>query len=644
MADIKITDLAAYTTPIGSDVLPVVDVVNDLTKKVSVTTLLGTVPTGSAASPSISFSGDSNTGIFRPGADQVAITTGGTQRLLIEDSGVTVPGNLTVSGTTTTIDTTTLVVEDKNIEIGKVSTPTDTTADGGGITLKGATDHTIVWTNSTDSWDFSEHLNIANAKEFRINGTKVIDATGLGSAVVGSSLTSVGTIATGVWNGTAIATAYIADDAVTAAKLADTAVTAGSYTAADITVDAQGRITAAASGTISTAEIADDAVTAAKLADTAVTPGSYTLSSITVDAQGRLTAAANGSVSVDKIAEGNTEAEVVDTGSDGHFKVTTEGNERLRIDNSGQLGLGTDSPSADLHVIGNAMLQGTGGTGEQSLFIGKSASVIPSTRGIAVAAAQNASADHDMVLKTSTGSSGLLERARITSAGNFGIGTTSAATKLDVQGGSIRSGNNSTTNTDWAFIGYNNGTASPTVYAQNLNDSGDVFMGVNSSAVTTLIGANGDADFSGALTKGSGSFKISHPLPAKAETHCLVHSFIEGPQADLIYRGYVSLVDGQATVNIDTAGRMTEGTFEALCTNVSCFTSNESDWTGVKGSVTGNVLTITAQDATATSKVSWMVVGERKDQHMIDTKWTDSDGRVITEPEKVVKALPDLEA
>ena len=136
----------------------------------------------------------------------------------------------------------------------------------------------------------------------------------------------------------------------------------------------------------------------------------------------------------------------------------------------------------------------------------------------------------------------------------------------------------------------------------------------------------------GSLSKGSGSFRIPHPL--KPETHELVHSFIEGPQADLIYRGHIQLVNGAATVNIDEAGRMSEGTFEALCTNVCCFTSNESDWTAVRGSVSGNILTIEAQDSTSTAEVCWMVVGERKDQHMIETDWTDENGRVITEPLK----------
>jgi hypothetical protein len=122
---------------------------------------------------------------------------------------LTVSGNLTISGTTTTISTQTLLVEDKNIELGVVGTPSNATADGGGITLKGTTDKTINWVDATDAWTFSEHVNIASAKEYRIAGTKVLDATSLGSGVTGSSLTSVGTIGTGTWQGTAIDKTYL---------------------------------------------------------------------------------------------------------------------------------------------------------------------------------------------------------------------------------------------------------------------------------------------------------------------------------------------------------------------------------------------------------------------------------------------------
>jgi hypothetical protein len=118
-----------------------------------------------------------------------------------------VGGNLTVNGSVTTINSTTITVDDKNLELASVESPTDTTADGAGITVKGTTDKTFNWLDATDSWTSSENLDLANGKAFYINGVSVLSGSTLGSGVTSSSLTSVGTITSGTWNGTAIAIA-----------------------------------------------------------------------------------------------------------------------------------------------------------------------------------------------------------------------------------------------------------------------------------------------------------------------------------------------------------------------------------------------------------------------------------------------------
>lgn len=139
----------------------------------------------------------------------------------------------------------------------------------------------------------------------------------------------------------------------------------------------------------------------------------------------------------------------------------------------------------------------------------------------------------------------------------------------------------------------------------------------------------------GSLTKGGGSFRIPHPLPSLMHTKDLAHSFIEGPQCDNLYRGKVDLVGGTATIDIDVKFGMTIGTFVALNRDIQCFTSNETGWTAVKGSVSGSTLTITAQDNTCTDTISWMVVGERQDPTVKALDITDADGNLIVEPDQI---------
>ena len=173
-----------------------------------------------------------------------------------------------------------------------------------------------------------------------------------------------------------------------------------------------------------------------------------------------------------------------------------------------------------------------------------------------------------------------------------------------------------------------------------LNDINTGFNNASADNIGFVVGGSQKAFLSASqfnvtgntVASGTKTFRVQHLLPSKKETHELVHASLEGPQLDLIYRGSVDLVGGSATVNIDTAAGMTDGTFVLLNTNVQCFTSNESGWTAIKGSVSANILTITAQDNDCTDTISWMVVGERQDQDILNNDMTDSDGKLIVEP------------
>ncbi len=121
---------------------------------------------------------------------------------------------------------------------------------------------------AADSID-TEHYAAGSVDTTALGNTSVTTAKLAADAVDGTKIAD-DSINSEHYVDASIDTAHIADDQVTADKLANTSVTAGSYTAADITVDAQGRLTAASSGSIGTSEIAADAITSGLIADNAV--------------------------------------------------------------------------------------------------------------------------------------------------------------------------------------------------------------------------------------------------------------------------------------------------------------------------------------------------------------------------------------
>ena len=122
------------------------------------------------------------------------------------------PGSLTVEGTTTFIDSTNLRVEDKVIDLNSdaagVGVGSNASSGLNILSNNGANTVTFLTLSDGGALSSSSGLDVATGTSYSVNATEVLSATTLGSGVVNSSLTSVGTIATGVWEGTAVGTAY----------------------------------------------------------------------------------------------------------------------------------------------------------------------------------------------------------------------------------------------------------------------------------------------------------------------------------------------------------------------------------------------------------------------------------------------------
>jgi hypothetical protein len=336
----------------------------------------------------------------------------------------------------------------------------------------------------------------------------------------------------------------------------------------------------------------------------------------------------------------------------GYISLGTANTERLRISYTGNVGINTSTFNYAGAGTGYLAINGStsnflefqyGTTGTSGWITGNSSTLNMMTSG-----------PKDLLLGVAAG-----EKLRITNGGGVNIGTGGAnvfynglssfsldmaSVELFSYSGQLYQFNNCVHNGSSGFYYKYSGSGVGGMVVENAGNITFVTApsGTAGNLVTLTtrmtIAQGGAVTIPGSLSKGSGSFRIEHPLESLSETHQLVHSFIEGPQADLIYRGKLTLINGKAQANIDEVSTMSEGTFEALCREVQCFTTNESGWDLIKGKVIGNIIYIESQNANSTDEISWMVIGERKDKHMMNTEWTDENGKVIVEPLKPIES------
>ena len=350
------------------------------------------------------------------------------------ENNITIAGNLTVNGTTTTIDTTTLVVEDKNIEIGKVSTPSDTTADGGGITLKGASDKTINWVQSTGCWtfnqpmDFNNHVRIDSAGKLGVGTTapkRDLHLNG-GSGAVKLQITNTGTGSSTDGDGFQIGIGTDGTAGIEQRENKDLTFSTNNTERTRITSD--GKLLAGLSSSVDSSQVQINFSTSLNRGSNATGLGANIGVLKFADARansiyGEIRCQADGTPGTDDYPGRLT----FSTTADGDSTTT----ERLRITSAGLVGIGTSSPVRQLSVndfSGNGTVSINAGTNNAStLYFADAAS----GNGVFTGFIQYNHSSNAMQFAVNDG----VERMRLTSTGQFLVGTTSGyATTASIHG------------------------------------------------------------------------------------------------------------------------------------------------------------------------------------------------------------------
>ena len=267
---------------------------------------------------------------------------------------VRIKGDLYVDGTQFIVNSTTIELADFNVGIAS-TVGTNALLDGAGIGI-GSTGirKTLTWNNSSTALKSSEDFDISSGKVYRINGTSVLSNNTLGSGVVTSSLTSVGTL--GQLQVTGVSTFSNGPVLIGSATSTGTAsqplqVTGGAYVSGSVGI---GTVTPRAKLDIGGGPAYNAGTYQAPLVS--VSGGYLSIKSQTADGVARLTL----------IGDSDTGDGTIDWGGNGNFnlKFTNNGNERARFDGSGNIGVGVTNPSYKLDVNGSIKTQATGsGTG-----------------------------------------------------------------------------------------------------------------------------------------------------------------------------------------------------------------------------------------------------------------------------------------